>query len=167
MPSGGVYSCGPCRSSKWGCSPFLYETWAIHPVSTLGLCCCSEPTPTPTRPSSSATGCVPLLVSPVPRQEPGVSTLGGAASLLDPCDQGWSPSSASHRALPMRCSGGGEVSGGVDTSLTLRTKASCLQQAGCVNHRENSAGIQHGVTEPTRQCKIHFLSCNILAVEIL
>ena len=107
VPSGGVYSCGPCRSSKWGCSPFLYETWAIHPVSTLGLCCCSEPTPTPTRLSSSASGCLPLLVSPVPQQEPGVSTLGGAASLLDPCDQGWSPSSASHRALPMRCSRGG------------------------------------------------------------
>lgn len=151
LPSDGAHSCGPCRSIKWGCSPFLDEMWAIHPVSTPGLCCCSEPTLTPTYLSSSTTGCLPLLVNPVPRQEPGVSALGGGASRLDPCDQGWSPSSAPHRALPMRCSVEGEVSGGVDTSLTLRTKASCLQQAGRANRRESNTGVQYGVTEPLRQ----------------
>ena len=151
LPSNGTHSCGPCLSIKWGCSPFLYEMSAVHPVSTPGLCCCSEPTLTPSHLSSSTTDCLRLLVSPVPRQEPEVSALGGRASHLDPCDQGWSPSSAPHRALPMRCSVEGEVSGGVGTSLTLRTKASCLQQAGRANCRESNAGVQYGVMEPTRQ----------------
>ena len=151
LPSDGTHSCGPCRSIKWGCSPVLYEMWAIHPVSTPGLCCCSEPTLTPSHLSSSTTGCLRLLVSPVPRQEPGVSALGGGASHLDPCDRGWPPSAAPHRALPMRCSVEGEVSGGVDTPLTLGTEASCLWQAGRANCRESSAGVQYGVMEPTRQ----------------